>query len=259
MKTSPVVRLFNLDFLAVTLQRAAELVLGTIHDGGKALVITPNVDHIVKLHKQPHLLDLYEKAQYTFVDGMPVVWFSHLLPKHYHLPERINGTNLMMRICGLAAEQGFSIALVGGTDEDGAQKAGKALQRSYPGLEVAGCYYPPFGFEHDPNENERLIKSVQDWKPNILFVGVGCPKQEKWIIDNWDQLDFNVALGIGSAIDFIAGDVKRAPVFIQKLGFEWLWRMLQEPKRLWKRYMVDDMQFFQIAREEYRKIKKMEK
>lgn len=250
------VEIFGLVFQRVSLTDAVDLMLVATRKGEKSLVVTPNVDQVVQLEKNPEVRDIYTKAEFVFVDGMPLVWFSRLLPEEYHLPERVNGTNLMLNTCEAAAREGFSIAMVGGK-EGAAEEAAKKLQQQFPGIKIAGTYCPPFGFEKDEVENEKILKMVDSWNPTFLFVGVGNPKQEKWIYKNWDKLHFKVAMGIGSAIELIAGQVKRAPLWVQKSGLEWLYRLLQEPGRLWKRYLVQDMKFIPIAWREYKRIKKL--
>lgn len=247
------VEIFGLGFQKVNLNEAVNLILAATRQHDKSLVVTPNVDQIVQLEKNPDVKAIYRKAKFVFVDGMPLVWFSRLLPKKYHLPERVNGTNLMLNTCKVAAENGFSIAMIGGK-EGAAEEAAKKLQQQFPGIIIAGTYCPPFGFENNQTENAKILKLVETWNPTILFVGVGNPKQEKWIDKNWDQLYFKVAMGIGSAIELIAGQVKRAPTWMQQNGLEWLYRLLQEPGRLWKRYLVQDMKFIPIAWREYWKI-----
>ncbi len=250
------VELFDLGFQKATLSEAVKIIIDAAGKDTKSLVVTPNVDQIVQLEKNPEVREIYTKAEFVFVDGMPLVWFSRLLPEEYHLPERVNGTNLMLNTCEAAAKEGFSIAMVGGK-EGAAEEAAKKLQEKFPGIKIAGTYCPPFGFEKDEVENEKILKMVDSWNPTFLFVGVGNPKQEKWIYKNWDQLNFTVAMGIGSAIELIAGQVKRAPLWMQENGLEWLYRLLQEPGRLWKRYLVQDMKFIPIAWREYKRIKKI--
>jgi N-acetylglucosaminyldiphosphoundecaprenol N-acetyl-beta-D-mannosaminyltransferase len=248
------IQLFGLGFLAVNLEQAAGILMDAARGKAKALVVTPNVDHIVQLYKNEEFRSIYRTARYVFVDGMPIVWFSHLLPKSFHLPARVNGTNLMMLTCEHASRTDLSVALVGGP-EGAAEDATAELQAKYPSLKVAGYYCPPFGFENNQDENQKIVDIVQDWAPDFLFVGVGTPKQERWITENWETLNFHVAMGIGSAIELIAGQTSRAPSWWQNSGLEWLWRLGQEPGRLWKRYLYDDLLFLKIAWIEYWRIR----
>lgn len=255
MNSYSFVSLFDLNFARVTLPEAVDMMHTAASTGEKSLVVTPNVDQVVNLEKNSQVKKIFTNAKYVFVDGMPLVWFSRLLPPAYRLPERVNGTNLMLETCAMAAREGFSIALVGGK-EGAAAAACQRLQQEFPGIRIAGYYCPPFGFEKDETENRKLVELVNAWKPVFLFVGVGNPKQELWITNNWNDLNFNVAMGIGSAIELIAGMVKRAPVWMQKGGLEWFFRLMQEPGRLWKRYFVQDAKFIPIAWREYSKIRR---
>jgi N-acetylglucosaminyldiphosphoundecaprenol N-acetyl-beta-D-mannosaminyltransferase len=247
------IKLFDLYFDTVTLQQAVRILITAAERGTKSLVVTPNVDHIVQLHKNQDLKDLYKTADFVYVDGMPLVWFSRLLPRKYHLPERVNGTNLMIQICAVAAKTGLSVAFLGGS-EGAAKEAGSRLENQYPGLKVAGHFCPPYGFEDDLEVNQKIIDLTHAWKPDFLFVGIGNPKQEKWIHSNWKELSFKIAMGVGSAIDLVAGQITRAPIWMQESGLEWLWRLMQEPRRLWRRYLVQDLLFIPIAWREYWRI-----
>lgn len=146
----------------------------------------------------------------------------------------------------MAAKEGHTMFLLG-AGEGVAEAAKSKLTQNYPGLKIVGTYSPPMGFERDEKEVEKAIRIVNRKKPQILVVGLGAPKQEKFIYRYRDQMDFHVALPFGAAIDFEAGMVKRAPLWMRKLGLEWLFRFFQEPGRLFKRYFIDDMKIFWLA------------
>jgi N-acetylglucosaminyldiphosphoundecaprenol N-acetyl-beta-D-mannosaminyltransferase len=128
-----------------------------------------------------------------------------------------------------------------------ADLAAKALKDKYTDINIVGLYCPPFGFEKDTNENARIIEMIRKADPDILFVGLGAPKQEKWIYAHRHDFKVPVSIGIGAGFEFVSGMVKRAPKWMQGIGMEWLWRLAQEPGRLWKRYLVDDMSFFWLV------------
>ena len=130
------------------------------------------------------------------------------------------------------------------------------LKEQFPRLKIVGAHSPSFGFEKNDRENEEIIQAVQAAKPDILFVGVGAPKQEKWIARFQPRLGNCVSLGVGAAFDFVAGSVKRAPGWMRKTGLEWFFRFLKEPRRMFKRYFVDDFIYFRLALEEIKKSKK---
>ncbi len=203
-------------------------------------IVTPNVDHLMKLQNDREFRKVYEGACLAVPDGVPLLWAARVLGTP--LKERVNGTDLFIKTCERSAAKGHSIFLLGG-NPGSAEKAGSSLERSFPGLRVAGHYCPEYGFDRNPSECERIQKLISASKTDILFVGLGAPKQEKWIATYGPGCDVRVAIGIGVSFSFIAGDIKRAPAWMQRNGLEWLWRLLSEPRRLSKRYLLDDMPF----------------
>ena len=206
-----------------------------------ALIVTPNIDHIIKLQEDAEFREVYKHADLVLADGMPLLWAASFLGKP--LKEKISGSDLFPKLCEVAAQKRWRLFFLGGR-EGAADKAAEVLTRRYPGLNVAGTYCPSFGFEKDDAENKKIVGLIRAVKPDILFVGLGAPKQEKWIYRHKDQYQVPVSIGIGVSFEFVAGMVKRAPVWMQKAGLEWFWRLMMEPGRLWKRYLIDDMYFF---------------
>lgn len=237
----PRVHMFGLDFCACTLTEAAQLVVDAASKKSRGLIVTPNVDHVVSMLKDTEMFELYSRAMFCFADGMPLVWFSKLL-RGKSLPERATGADLLPEIARLAARNGQKLFFLGGMPGV-AETAAIKLKQSNPALNVAGTYSPPFGFDKDGVESERIVKMINDSGADILFVGVGAPKQEKWAAQYMDQLNVGPILGVGASFDFAAGTIKRAPVWVQRIGMEWSWRLMQEPGRLWKRYILKDSQF----------------
>ncbi|MDB5243945.1 MAG: acetyl-mannosamine transferase [Spirosoma sp.] len=227
----------------VTQREAVDYVDKVIANHEKGYVVTPNLDHIVKLEEDPEFVYCYENAALVLADGNPVVWASRFLGTP--LKELVTGSDLFQVLCQHAAERGHTLFFLGGL-EGVAQKAADELKKQYPQIKVVGVYSPPFGFEKNQDENLRIIEMINAVKPNILFVGVGAPKQEKWMYKNIGQLDVNVALGIGASFDFVAGTVKRAPKLFRQMGMEWFWRVSNEPRRLFKRYFIDSARFVPI-------------
>lgn len=214
-------------------------------------VVTPNIDHVVKLQNDKEFLEIYKNASLVLSDGMPILWAAKFLGSP--LKEKISGSDLFLKLCESAAENGYRLFFLGGRP-GAALKAAEILKLKYPNIKIVGTYSPPFGFEKDENENNKIVRMIKDAAPDILFVGLGAPKQEKWIYGHKDKYMVPISMGIGISFEFTAGIVKRAPLFMQKLGFEWFWRLMMEPKRLWKRYLVDDMKFFWLVLKE--KLKK---
>ncbi|WP_443669678.1 WecB/TagA/CpsF family glycosyltransferase [Holdemanella porci] len=209
-----------------------------------AYVVTPNVDHIVQLERDEELKRVYENASLILADGKPLIWIS----KFYKTPikEKISGSDLFPKVCDLAAKKGFTMYLLGAA-EGVAAKAAKNLMQKYKGLNIVGTYSPPFGFEKDKKELDRIKQQIQKVHPDILIVGLGCPKQEKFMYHHCKELGVPISFGLGASIDFEAGNIKRAPKWMSEHGLEWLYRITQDPKRLAKRYLVDDMKIFSLA------------
>jgi N-acetylglucosaminyldiphosphoundecaprenol N-acetyl-beta-D-mannosaminyltransferase len=244
------VELFDLKFDAITFAEARQRICDVARERARPIrfVVTPNVDHIVRLREMPHLKPIYDQAHFTFADGMPVVLASKLLGRS--IPERVTGADLLPALCEDAARQSLRVFMMGGPPST-AELALKRMQEKF-GAIACDSYCPPMGFETNPDENSRIIERINRFNPDILFVGVGSPKQERWVFDHQNELHCGIALGIGAAIEFAAGTVSRAPKFMQKSGTEWIWRLLQDPKRLAKRY-VKDAVFLKIVWEEWRK------
>ena len=134
-----------------------------------------------------------------------------------------------------------------GGKEGIAEIAKKNLEKEYSNIKILGTYAPPFGFENDQKELEKINEMISLAKPDLLFVCFGCPKQEKWVYDNYKKYDAKVSICAGATVDFLAGNVKRAPKWMSNVGLEWFYRFLQEPKRLFKRYFIDDMKIIKLV------------
>lgn len=208
-------------------------------------VVTPNVDHIVRLEKDEELQKVYNNASLILTDGKPLIWIS----KWYKTPikEKISGSDLFPRVCQLAANKNYTMYLLGAA-EGVADTAARNLMKKYPGLNIVGTYSPPFGFEKNEQEMNKIKTQIQDVHPDILIVGLGCPKQEKFMYYHCKELGVPISFGLGASIDFEAGNIKRAPKWMSNHGLEWLYRFSKEPKRLFKRYFVDDLKIIQVAR-----------
>lgn len=212
--------------------------------GKPEYVVTPNAQHIVLFQKDTRFRQIYRQAFLVVPDGVPLLWAARFL--NTPLNGRVNGTDLFERLCAVAADQGLSVFLLGGRP-GAAERAIRVLCDRHPSLKVAGVYCPPYGFEKDNTELDRINQVIQSATPDILFVGLGAPKQEYWISDHYQKLGVPVSLGIGVSFELTAGVVKRAPKLMQKLGLEWFFRLLMEPRRLWKRYVVGNTLFILLV------------
>lgn len=239
------IEMFGIFIDALTLNEATEQVMCLAKSKEKGLVVTPNVDHVVTLHKDAEFRKIYENALMITADGMPLVWLSKfLLGKS--LPERVTGADLLETVCQAASERGISIGFIGGMPGVAKQAAEKLSQR-YLGLQIVGTYSPPFGFEQSEDESGKVVGLVREWSPDILFIGVGAPKQEKWAAKYLDELQCGPILCTGAAFDFAADIVPRAPRWMQRGGFEWVWRITHDPIRLMRRYLIRDAIFAHYA------------
>jgi N-acetylglucosaminyldiphosphoundecaprenol N-acetyl-beta-D-mannosaminyltransferase len=208
-----------------------------------AIVVTPNVDHVIRAQKDQAYAELVRGADLVLADGQPIVWVSRLVGTP--LKERVAGSDLFPRLCGFAAEKGYRVFFFGG-DPGAAEGARDVLQQRYPGLRVVGTCYPPYGFETDPTENRKSIEAIWAARPDILFVGLGSPKQERWIAAHMHEYGPAVSIGVGISFSFVAGHVRRAPRWMRRAGLEWLHRLWMEPRRLWKRYLVRGWAFLPV-------------
>lgn len=232
------IRFMNTTIDSLTMDEVLHSIDELICKKSNSYVVTPNVDHIVRLENDIGLQEAYKKADLILADGKPLIWIS----KWYGRPikEKISGSDLFPKLCEMAEEKQYSIFLLGAA-EGVAQKAADKLIQLFPKLQIAGVYSPPVGFEKDEAEIEKIIRLIKEASPRILVVGLGCPKQEIFMHSYCNKLGVPISLGLGASIDFMAGTVKRAPRWVSNCGFEWLYRFLKEPKRLFKRYFFDDL------------------
>ena len=237
-------KFMNLCLDDITFDEAVRQIGCMACDEGKHYVVTPNVDHVVKMEKDLELRKIYENADLILTDGTPLMWIAESLGDP--IKEKITGADLFPKVCEMAAKTGYTMFFLG-AGPGVADRAKERLEKKYPGLTVVGTYSPPAGFEKNKKEVDKTIKIINEKNPQILVVGLGCPKQEKFIYRYLDRMNFHVALPFGAAIDFEAGMVKRAPLWMRKIGLEWFFRFLQEPGRLFMRYFVDDMKIFWLA------------
>lgn len=207
-------------------------------------IVTPNADHMVKLEKDEKFRTLYEKADLILTDGQPLMWIADSLGNP--ITEKIPGSDLLPHVCKVGAELGASLFILGTTDEI-AGRAIEKIKQQHSGLKIAGNYSPDMGFEKNEEQQKKAIEMINASNADILVLALGSPKQEKFIYDNRDKIKVSLALPIGAAVDFMAGAVNRAPKWMRRSGLEWLYRFLQEPGRLFRRYFVDDMKIFYLA------------
>lgn len=234
----------NTEIDNLTMVEAIEEIDKLVVNRKPSYVVTPNVDHIVKLETDEEFKEVYKNADLILTDGMPLIWISKI--KTTPIKEKVSGSDLFPKVCELAAKKSYKMFLLGAA-EGVAAKAAKNLKERFNELNIVGTYSPSYGFEKKEDEIEKIIKMINEVKPDILAVGLGAPKQEKFIYKYNNRLNVPVSLAIGASIDFEAGNIERAPKFMQKCGLEWFYRLFKEPKRMFKRYLVDDLAILRIA------------
>ncbi len=239
--------LFGIKIDAVRMSEAVASLRAWINeDSGKCrYVVTPNVDHTVLLQESEGLCKSYEEAHLILADGHPIVWASRLLRQP--LPERVAGSELVPALFDSCKKKGdLKVFLLGAMPGVGAIAAAN-MKKQWPNVETVGVYSPPFGFENDPDECNYVLGRIALCNPDVVIVGFGAPKQEIWVNKHHKQMRAKAALCVGATIDFLAGEQKRAPVWMQKTGVEWLHRMCSQPKRMVKRYAKDAWVFPQLV------------
>lgn len=230
----------------LTFEEAVDEIVTRAGDGRGGFVVTPNVDHVVLAQEDPSLCEAYDRAALSLVDGMPLLWLSKLLG--HPLPEKISGSDLVEPLMARAANEGLRVLLLGARDGIGKRAADRLLER-HPALCIAGIESPPLGFENDPVVLAGVLARVRNASPDLVLVALGCPKQERFMAACVDALAPAVLLGIGATLDFLAGEVRRAPAWMSRAGIEWLYRLAQEPRRMASRYLVRDRAIVPIALE----------
>lgn len=230
------IRFLNIDLTSI---KSREL-LRRLDNG---IVVTPNADHIILLQRDKEFYQVYKNAEWVLCDSKILA----LCLKYLKTPveEVIPGSSLFPAYCNFHKnDMSIKIFLLGaapGVADRALSLINKRIGRNI----IVGAHSPSYGFEKDETECNEIIQIINHSDANVLVVGVGAPKQEKWIYkfkDNFTKIRLFMALG--ATIDFEAGNIKRAPILMQKLCIEWLYRLLKEPKRLWKRYLIDDIQIF---------------
>lgn len=221
----------------VTMPETIAAIEQMIEADKKSYVVAINVDVVMKIEEDSYLKKVVDNADMVLVDGKPLVWISKLHGKP--LKAKISGSDLVPLLCEVAAEKGYKIFIIGGKDGI-AEQAKEKLENRLPKIKIVGTYAPPFGFEKNESELDKINQMISEAHPDLLIACFGCPKQEKWIYENIEKYNAKVSVCAGATVDFLAGNVKRAPRWMSDHGLEWFYRFTQEPKRMFKRYFVDD-------------------
>lgn len=236
-------RLLNTYVNNLDMKEAINEIESLIDCNKKSYIVAINVDVVMKIEQDTYLKKITDEADMVLVDGKPLIWISKMHKNP--VKAKISGSDLVPLLCAVAAQKGYSIFIIGGKDGI-AEKAKMRLKAQYPNIEIIGTYSPPFGFENDLEELDRINQMISEVHPDLLIACFGCPKQEKWIYENYRKYEARVSVCAGATVDFLAGNIKRAPKWMSEHGLEWFYRFLQEPKRMFKRYFVDDVKIIKL-------------
>jgi N-acetylglucosaminyldiphosphoundecaprenol N-acetyl-beta-D-mannosaminyltransferase len=243
-KSAPVrwpvkVDLFGVGVSVTNYDEAAEAILQAARLGVPAVITCHAVHAIVTASRDPFLRAIVNSFELVSTDGQPVRWALNLL-YHTDLSERVYGPELMLRLCCRSGEGGLPVYLYGG-NQAVAKKLQANLLRLYPRLQIAGCEAPPFR-PLTPEEDQAVVERINRSGAGLVFIGLGCPKQDLFAHEHRDRIKA-VQVCVGAAFDFHAGVKKMAPAWMQRHGLEWLYRLTQEPGRLWRRYLITNSRF----------------
>lgn len=204
--------------------------------GNGGYVVTPNVDHLVKVKREPALRPIYERATLCLADGVPLVWLSRLLG--LPVAEKVSGSDLLLPLLAAAAAAGVPVFVLGSQPEI-AQRATELVRGLLPTLDIVGVASPIVRLEGEQRQLISALASARASGARLVIVALGCPKQEIVMSEHSWRVPEATFVGVGASIDFLAGEVRRAPRWLSSIGLEWAFRLCQEPRRLWRRYLVD--------------------
>lgn len=230
------VELMGVRFDAMTLDEAILTIDRLMATEGISHVVTANLDYMAQVRRDPALARVVDQADLVVADGVPLLWMANW--SRQRLPGRVNGTDLVVRLLQRASDRGWQVALLGG--EPGVAERAGAQAAALWSTPVSGVWPLTPAEVDDPVSSQAVARQVGALGRPLVLVGLGAGRQDRWIDSNRQALGDGVVIGVGSALDFIAGTRRRAPRFFQRAGLEWLWRLALEPGRLWHRYLVED-------------------
>jgi N-acetylglucosaminyldiphosphoundecaprenol N-acetyl-beta-D-mannosaminyltransferase len=241
--TIPRANILGVGVSAINMEIALRTVEEWIARQESHYVCVTGVHGVMESWRDGDLRHIHNAAGLVTPDGIPLVWLSRLMG--FRQVERVYGPDLMLTVCERSAEQGYRQFFYGGAPSV-AEKMASRLQSSFPGLQVSGIYSPPFR-SLSPEEDEAVVERINAAKPDIVWVGMSTPKQECWMSEHRGRLNAPVLIGVGAAFDFHAGLKRQAPHWMQQSGLEWLFRLAMEPRRLWRRYLVNNPWFLWLV------------
>jgi N-acetylglucosaminyldiphosphoundecaprenol N-acetyl-beta-D-mannosaminyltransferase len=235
----PRVNILGVQVSAIDMEVALHAIEGWIAREEPHYVCVTGVHGVMESQRDDELRRIHNAAGLVTPDGMPLVWLSRL--RGFREVERVYGPDLMLALCEHSVRRGHSHFFYGGAPEV-AEKLAARLQSRFPGLQVSGVYAPPFG-PLTREEDAAMVERIRAARPSILWVGLSTPKQERWMSEHVSRLNVPVLIGVGAAFDFHAGLKRQAPRWVQRSGLEWLFRLAMEPRRLWRRYLINNPWF----------------
>jgi N-acetylglucosaminyldiphosphoundecaprenol N-acetyl-beta-D-mannosaminyltransferase len=236
----PTVDVLGVPLALTDYERTMDWMDATIRTRGKGYVCVAATHTVVATQDDAELRAAVKGASLVVPDGQPVVWAMNALG--HDLTHRVYGPDLMAKYCERSARTGARMFLYGGRNQGALVQLALNLRRRFAGVQIVGGYAPPFRPLSD-EELDAVVAEINHAKPDVVWVGIGVPKQEKWMAALRDRLDAPVLVGVGAAFDFHAGLVPQAPAWMQSAGLEWLFRLSKEPRRLWKRYLTYNPRF----------------
>lgn len=202
-------------------------------------ICVATVHLVMEAQKDAELKGILNSSGLTTPDGMPLAWVGKM--RGNSNMDRVYGPDVMVNFSELSAKKGYRNFYYGGSSE-AVQDLAEKLTERFPGLEVVGAYSPPFR-ALTPEEDQEIVNMINEANPDVIWIGLGAPKQDKWMAEHMGRVNAPVMIGVGAAFDFLSGRKKQAPAWIQKIGMEWFFRLVTEPRRLWKRYLVTNTLF----------------
>jgi N-acetylglucosaminyldiphosphoundecaprenol N-acetyl-beta-D-mannosaminyltransferase len=236
---TPRVDILGVGVSAINMPMTLGLIDKWISRGDRQYICVADVHGIMESQRDPRIRDAHNRSGLTTPDGMPLVWAGRAAGARH--VSRVYGPDLMLAACGLARARGYSSFFYGGRPGV-ADRLARRLRELYPGLKIAGTYTPPFR-ELSADEDEDVVRLISAARPDLVWVGLGAPKQELWMAAHAHRLDASVLIGVGAAFNIHAGLIRQAPRWIQRSGLEWAFRLAQEPRRLWRRYLYSNPRF----------------
>lgn len=231
------VELLDIPVDRIELDAIDNWIVDMIDSGESHQIVTANLDFIAIARRRASFAEVIKHADLVLCDGKPLQWAAQL--QGSPIPARVTGMDLILHTAKLSAEgRGYRIFLLGAA-QGIAEQAKARLEEFFPGVQIVGCHTPPHR-EFTPEDTAEMIAKIHEAETDALFVALGAPRQDEWIYEHLDELGVPLCAGIGGVFNFLAGTIKRAPNWMQRTGLEWAFRLLQEPQRLWKRYLVND-------------------